>query len=173
MVCNKLEECYAALKNNINISGCVNDKDTCIEFSDTRTNPKCEENGKKYIINNEKNYRVTLYKIDGGVIVVDKTVPSDLTKCDYLFCIQKEEKDIAVLVELKGTDVQKALKQIRATYEMFKSFLNKFDVVNCRVIVTNATPKIYATPAFVSIQRELKRKNGDLLIHERQMNEKI
>ncbi len=56
-------------------------------------------------INDEKLY-VTHYKIDGAVI-------KDGSKCDYL--LMNETRKIAYLIELKGSDLVKAAKQLEAT----------------------------------------------------------
>ena len=115
---------------------------------------KCEENKKKYTIRNISNKSLmTLYKVDDGMIVVDKTVSPQQQKCDFVFCIEKQDMNMAMLVELKGTDISKALKQVDATYELYKSFFDSFSAVHGRIVVTNSTPKIQATPAFVSLQR--------------------
>lgn len=65
---------------------------------------KCEERGKKYVLENTQKNHVVLYKIDGGVVVQDKTVPQGICKCDYLFTINGTEKE-AIVTELKGVDV--------------------------------------------------------------------
>lgn len=173
MICNKLKECYEAVKASSDLKCISTNKKLCVCFSDYRPFAKCEENRKKYIIHNVDKDLVTLYKVDGGMIIVDKTVPLDQSKCDFLFCVEKKQRSIAILIELKGTDVRKALKQVDATYDLYKDFFEGFSDVQCRIIVTNSTPKIYATPAYVSVQRKLKRKNGGIVIQEKELTEEI
>lgn len=173
MICNKLDECYSTLLKEMEIGDCTNkNRDVCIEFSDNRTNAKCEENKKKYTIHNKNKERITLYKIDGGAITVDSNTPVGLTKCDYLFCVNSSES-VAVLVELKGTDVKKALQQIKSTYFLYKEFFAGFDKILCRIIVTNSTPHIKADPVYVTLQKEFKRKCGDVIIATRELTENI
>lgn len=65
------------------------------------------------------------YKMDGGIIAVDKYVPEGTNKCDYLYVINNSES-IAILTELKGVNVSKALKQISDTLFLFKDFSKSF-----------------------------------------------
>lgn len=64
-----------------------------------------------------KNHIIS-YKMDGGIIAVDKYVPEGTNKCDYLYVINNSES-IAILTELKGVNVSKALKQISDTLFLF------------------------------------------------------
>lgn len=57
--------------------------------------------------------------MDGGIISEDKSVPSNTNKCDYLFVIG-DAAPTAVLTELKGVNVPKALIQLKGTLLMYK-----------------------------------------------------
>lgn len=68
MICRKLEECiHGELKSN-SLEKCVNNKINCIESSDRRSAVKCEENKKRYVLENTKKNHVILYKMDGGIM---------------------------------------------------------------------------------------------------------
>lgn len=109
MICRKLEECINGELQCNSLEKCDNkNRMNCIESSDRRSAVKCEENKKRYVLENTKKNHVILYKMDGGIIVEDKFVPLNTSKCDYLFVIG-DAAPTAVLVELKGVNVRKAL----------------------------------------------------------------
>ncbi len=91
----------------------------CIAFLDTRSQAKCEENGKTYILDQSKKiprYEIMKFHIDMGVITEPEA--STVDKCDYVLLIKDPPEGkggTAVLVELKGKDTKHALKQLRAT----------------------------------------------------------
>ncbi|MCM1180619.1 MAG: hypothetical protein NC347_10215 [Clostridium sp.] len=171
MICSKLEMCVISKLDNIDLPKCDNNRDICMESSDRRSLVKCEENGKKYIFENtEKNY-VICYKMDGGIIVEDKTVPNGTSKCDYLYIIDGNEQS-AILVELKGVNVSKALKQISGTLDLYKEFLRSLHVYG-RVIVSSSTPNLKASPEYVNLIRKIRLNySGNIKIIERQFIEK-
>ena len=174
MICNKIDACYSSIVNKIKFSACPNDPNKCVMFSDKRSHAKCEENRKKYIINNENEPKslITLYRVDNGIIVVDNTVPNKTKKCDYLFCINKDNSS-AVMVELKGIDVIKAIQQINETCSLYERFLEKFDKVFARIIVTNSSPCLHATPAYALLQKKISQLGGNIKIAERKLVEEI
>ena len=123
MICRKLEECInGELQSNF-LEKCDNkNRMDCIKSSDRRSVIKCEENKKKYMLENTKRNHVILYKMDGGIIAEDKSVPLNTSKCDYLFVIG-DAAPTAVLTELKGVNVAKALIQLKGTLLLYKNVL--------------------------------------------------
>ncbi len=88
MICRKLEKCINAELQSNSLKNCDNkNRMKCIESSDRRSAVKREENKKKYVLENTKKNHVILYKMDGGIIAEDKSVPLNTSKCDYLFVI--------------------------------------------------------------------------------------
>ena len=69
-------------------------------------------------INAEKEY-VTHYQIDGVVIKSDD-------RCDYLLI--NEDKKIAYLIELKGSDLVKAAKQLETTENVLRQELTGYNL---------------------------------------------
>lgn len=172
MICDQLEMCIDNAKKKIQVTNCKNDSKDCLVASDFRSNIKCEERKKKYVLENTLKNHVMSYRMDGGIIKVDKTVPEGISKCDYLLVINGMNCD-AILVELKGTDVSHALKQIDGTLERFKSILEKFSHVYARAVITSTTPNLKASPAYVNLVKKLKKTyNGNLRIAEVQLKEK-
>lgn len=172
MICEKLEKCLEEQIHKELVSECVNKENECIEVSDCRSNVKCEERGKKYVLENTQKNHVVLYKIDGGVVVQDKTVPQGICKCDYLFTINGKKKE-AIITELKGVDVAHSLKQIDGTLTLFKDFFSKFSHVYGRIIVSSSAPDIKANPNYVNLYKKLQNKyKGNLKVEKIKFSEK-
>lgn len=173
MICKNLKECIDAQLSLVPHGKCGNkNSDVCIEISDKRSAVKCEENGKKYVYENTKKNHVISYKMDGGVIVEDKTVPRNINKCDYLYIINDIELT-AVLTELKGVNVSKSLEQIKGTLLLYKEVFKNVKKVYARAVVTSSTPNLKATPAYVNLEKMLRQTyNGNIKICERQFYEK-
>lgn len=173
MICRKLKECFnGELKSNP-LEKCDNkNRRNCIESSDRRSAVKCEENKKKYVLENTKKNHVILYKMDGGIITEDKSVSLNTSKCDYLFVIG-DTIPTAVLIELKGVNVSKALIQLRGTLLLYKNVFCKFGHVYARAIVTSSTPNLKASPEYVNLDRMIRKDyKGNIKIVEKQFNEK-
>lgn len=172
MICKKLEACLDGEMSGKSLKQCDNIRNECIVSSDNRSQVKCEEKKKKYIFENTRRRHVVSYKMDGGVIVTDKNVPENTSKCDYLFAVGDEEKT-AILTELKGTDVPKSLEQIKGTLMLYQDFFSKFEHVYGRIVVSSSTPNLKATASYVNLERMLRKKyEGNIKIFERQKREK-
>lgn len=175
MKCKDLKECIDR-ETTVNINqerGCVR-HDACIQSSDTRAKVACREKGKKYTLDNTLKKFVVSYKMDGGVITVDRTVPDKTGKCDYLYILydEKQRRD-AILTELKGTDVSKALKQIKGTLELFPDVFKACAHVYGRAVVTSSRPNLMARPKYVNLAKRLEKNyHGNLKIREREFVEK-
>lgn len=173
MICSRLPLCAKAQFEEKGISECMNNNSArCIESSDRRSKVKCEERKKKYILENTKRNLVISYKMDGGIIVLDRTVPDGTCKCDYLFLINGSQ-NTAVLVELKGVDVSHALKQIHGTLINFRDFFRTFHHTYGRIIVTSSVPNLKASPDYVNLVRMIRQSfNGNIKIVEKGFSEK-
>lgn len=165
MKCERLKECCDAhLRDDSPFTCDYSSK--CIAFNDNRPEITCIEKKKAYSLQNTCRSRAVLYHMDGGVI-------SDLTlkKCDYLISIAKTRGIIAILVELKGTDIWHAIEQINATLDAYKDFF-----VNCKCvygrIVPAQGPKIMADPKVMRLIKRLNKLNGNLKIYSKRMSEK-
>lgn len=171
MICDKLSDCINYEKNNINaINVKCNKTNNCILVADKRSNIKCEENRKVYNLENPQRKLVILYKMDGGVIEVDASVPDNICKCDYLYITECNK---AILVELKGKNVKHALEQIEGTMTVYKDILKNCNEIYARVIVSSAIPRLNVTPQYTRLLCMLKKLNGNLKVKENKMSEKI
>ncbi len=173
MICRKLQECIIEELQSNSLEECDNkNRMNCIESSDRRSAVKCAENRKRYVFENTKKNHVILYKMDGGIIAEDKSVPLNTSKCDYLFVIA-DATPTAILTELKGVDVSKALVQLKGALLLYKNVFRKFGHVYARAIVTSSTPNLKASPEYVNLERMIRRDyKGNIKIAERQLNEK-
>ena len=114
MICTKLVECVKNELTNQHIASCTNPNAQCIEVSDRRSYVKCEERKKRYVLENKQKSHVILYKVDGGVVLQDKTVPQGMCRCDYLFVIHGEMAE-AIFTELKGGENAGLVLYLRST----------------------------------------------------------
>lgn len=174
MICNNLAECIDHSNTPGNAPACPNKNRTaCIESADQRSQVKCEENNKKYILLNTLRRYVSSYKMDGGIIVENNQVPTGTNKCDYLYIIYAGSSHEAILIELKGTDLSKALKQLQNTLKLFPNVFRTCSHVHGRIIVTSALPNLRARPEYVNLVKILEKNyHGTLKIAEKHFNEK-
>lgn len=175
MICNYLQQCINNESQQNTTHACPNNNHaSCIESADRRREVKCEENHKKYILVNTLNRYVISYKMDGGIIVVDRTVPNGTNKCDYLYTVFTESNTRdAVLIELKGKDIPKALDQIKSTLQLFPDVFRTCTHVYGRIVVTSSFPNLKSRPEYVNLSRTLAGIfHGNLKIYERQYTEK-
>lgn len=78
----------------------------CQKFADNRKIINVEENARKFVGTNNAQKSFALYQVDGCIMV-------DGQRCDFLLLNCSEL--IAYLIELKGSDLIHAIRQIIAT----------------------------------------------------------
>lgn len=171
MICDRLKECVEKQSAGEYLKKCGNIESECIKSNDCRSKVVCTEKSKKYSLDNTQKNMVISYEVDGGMIRLDKTVPPETVKCDYLYVICREETE-AILIELKGTDIVHSLKQIEGTLSHFKSFFDLMSHVYGRAVVVSSTPNLLANPHYVKLKNKLKNYGGNLKIRERLFAEK-
>ena len=91
----------------------------------------CLENGKKFTLNNATTFLKV--QIDGDVLPLNDKA----TRCDFLLFKEENSKRlIEIFVELKGTDVPKALEQLEGSIQMFGKSSNQYAMA----VVTKMIP---------------------------------
>lgn len=166
MICRETQTCFFELLKSSNAVRCKQ-KSLCLDFCDTRSEATCKEKGKVYkLLNKDRLYKILSLHVDGGVIVTDKETPQNVAKCDYLYLIDIDPKPIAILIELKGTDIKRAIEQIKNTLILFNDVFDKCNKVYGRIVFSGGTPNIQNIPAFMSLQRNLKCRKGSLIASE-------
>lgn len=151
----------------------------CIEFLDRRSQIKCEEKGKTYILDQSKiypRYEVIKFFIDKGVITDPEA--STIDKCDNVVLIKdagvsEGRGGTAILVELKGVDTKHALEQLSATLnqQQLQSLWDNQRRVFGRVVCRSTPPRIRNTEEYMSVKEAFYKRNGNIKIVEEKMAE--
>ena len=121
----------------------------------------------KYVCKNNKRKKVTIYKIDGGIIK-SQTV----NKCD--FALYNNNDDVIYFVELKGSDYDQAIEQIGSTIsDLIISNNIKINIINARIVLTKVrTPEINTTKE-MKLRLLLNRYKGTLIKKTNLMTDQI
>lgn len=91
---------------------------------------------------------VTHYRIDGIIIKMG-------SKCDYL--LMNEEKRVAYLIELKGSDLVKAAEQLEATEKVLKQELSSYNL-QYRIVANKCKTQAIYSSAYRKYQIRWKGK---------------
>ncbi|MBP3194303.1 MAG: hypothetical protein J6M05_01355 [Cardiobacteriaceae bacterium] len=119
------------------------------------------------IISCKENKRVLFFNCNSRVFckihLDDKTnnqILNNIPRCDYII-VSKDLEDIALFIELKGSNTNHALEQIEQSINTFGKCINKkYAAIVCS--------KIY--PKFNSrTQQFIKKNNTQLFIKEKQL----
>ena len=130
--------------------------DPCLPL-DERENLSLKEEQTIYKLRFGIRRNCVAYHIDGYII-------EDGYKCDYLI-LSKQSSDKesnawqAIFVELKGTDVEHALKQLDATLSNRVFHHKSIDERHAR-IVAKSFPSSKSNPKFELAKREFKKKHN-------------
>jgi hypothetical protein len=131
-------------------------EDRYIISHDARKKVTLKEKGEKskYILRNDSEKDLVIYRIDGGIITSKET-----KKCDYGIYT---EQDVLFLIELKGSDYNHALDQIISTIDiLLKKPSVKVKQLNVRVILSKCRiPNILVTQE-KKLNNLLKTKYGN------------
>lgn len=119
-----------------------------------------------YILDNDLNHEIVVYRIDNGIISI-----TNGNKCDY--GIYTENKNL-ILIELKGGAVNDAVTQMNSTITQLITIKSiECNAVHGRVITSRTPcPNIMHSYTF-NLKKRLKELNGSLRIQTRQLKEKI
>lgn len=90
------------------------------------------ENRCKHIGINKARDDVRQYQIDGGVLPKGE----DPERCDYLLLNDSNQR--AYFIELKGSDISKAISQIETSVKMIKASIPKYSIYK-RIIYHSGT----------------------------------
>lgn len=115
-----------------------------VSKSRCETNQKivvCEENKVKHVTKNPNGqYKIYKYKIDGDIV---SSSDSEL-RCDYIVEVDRDVKKDAFLIELKGSDVEHAIEQIKSTISRYRSKLTSY-IIRPRIIYRSNVHQIRVT----------------------------
>lgn len=122
-----------------------------------RSNLSLKEQRTLYRLEFNKRRTCASFHIDGDII-------RDGQKCDFLVLAKQEEKTVnnywkAIFVELKGTDVEHALKQLDATMSNSKFQHTSVNELHAR-IVAKSFPASKSNPKFEQAKRDFKIRHA-------------
>lgn len=121
------------------------------------------ENNCKHIAHNNCGHYVRQFKIDGKVISKTDTTTE---RCDYLL-VNDTRKD-AYYIELKGSDLIKAIQQVEKSIMMFRASLPDYKVF-MRIIYHSGTHQMQNSDVLNWKKKHIK----DAVIKERKYEEAI
>ena len=114
-----------------------------------------KEKGKEFRIENISSDDICKLQIDDCFIKSKEEI-----KCDYLFYFCKTEE--IFLVELKGTDIEHALKQVIATFKKINNYLKFSSKKYTGFIVSSSVPKA-TEQRFRKAQENILKQEGLLI----------
>ncbi len=135
-------------------------------FSICQTNQKTvvsKENGNSHILHNHAGYSVFQYRVDGGIV---KDAAGE--RCDFIVEVQKPSDRLAYIVELKGSDLNKALSQIKTTINGFREKLKGYQILP-RVVVHKTTTHDIQGKQY----RDFKKMYPRLVVKNKKLEENI
>lgn len=128
------------------------------------------ENGKTYTVNVKNDAKSIVYQIDNYIITNGE-------RCDKFIGVIKENKGIAILVELKGKDVAHAIAQLETTINnvIFKPFPDPDDKARARIVTSTCGPSSASKIIYEKAKIRFKQKyNLNLaILHSKQKDNDI
>lgn len=128
-------------------SACINSEtnNPCIVIRDKK--------GKsKYCIHNPNSKQIIIYIVDGCIDLTGK-------RCDYLILVKSDLK--AILLELKGSHLLKAIKQISQTLEFLLCHLDGYHISG-RIVLTKVHSPNLQTVDYIRLKKRFRKLGGDL-----------
>ena len=119
----------------------------CISLKDRKTKTKAKRLCAQYIAHNTQKQAVRVYHVDGEIVKDAVTL-----RCDFIL-LNDDQKD-AYFIELKGSKLLHAIKQIESTQDMAKDSLPGYQFYE-RIAYSGQTHHVMT---FSEIQRRRKRK---------------
>lgn len=146
----------------------------CEEFCDNRTKIvlKDKKGKSQFLVNNPNRYNVCYLLIDGCLIESQEEEKTDFL---LLKCPKKEEDEtsIAYFVELKGSNLVKAVRQINNSLNILLPKLEECSIINGRIVTTRVDKIDLGHTDYKALMKRLKKLNGTLEQKSIQMEENI
>lgn len=122
----------------------------------------CSENQNKHVLNNPALLSIYKYKVDGDILT-----HGDGKKCDYIVEVETQNKPTAYVIELKGSDLEEAIRQIETTINRFT--LARTHRILPRIIIHKARTHQVQGSAY----RNLRRKYPQTVLKEKLYEETV
>ena len=114
---------------------------------------------------NQSSDHLAKYIVDGGLIT------DNGAKCDYL--LLNCEKKQSYFIELKGSDIIRALEQIDRSIDLLKNDLSDFSFF-ARIVVTRInTTNLEKNSKFLRLEKKVKSLKGNLKKQSRLLEETV
>jgi hypothetical protein len=146
MACKPYENCFEFTGQKIKIVTCTDAKSST-----------------KYIYQNDSQDILSKYKVDGCLI------DDEDSKCDFL--LLNCSKGISYFVELKGSDLIKAVEQIDHSINILHKDFKEYSV-EARIVLTRVNTTDLKSSKLIRLESRLKKLNGKLIKQTRQLTEK-
>lgn len=145
MPCNPYENCFEFIKQKNKIVTCSDKKSST-----------------KYIYENNSLDELSKYFVD-GCLVADEG-----SKCDFL--LLNCSKKISYFIEMKGSDLIKAVEQIDRSIDLLHKDFNKYSV-HARIVLTRVNTTDLKNTKLIKLESKLKKLNGKLIKHSGQLTD--
>lgn len=146
MTCKPYPNCFEFAEQKYKIVTCVDNKSST-----------------KYIYDNDSLDELSKYHVDGCLI------NDDGSKCDFL--LLNCTKEISYFIELKGSDLPKAIDQIDRSIDVLHKDFNSFSV-EARIVLTRVNTIDLKMSKLIRLERKLKKLNGTLIKQTRLLTER-
>lgn len=140
--------------------------ENCFEFTEQKNKiVTCTDakSSTKYVYQNDSLDILSKYKVDGCLI------DDEDSKCDFL--LLNCTKEISYFVELKGSDLIKAVEQIDRSINVLHKDFKEYSV-EARIVLTRVNTTDLKSTKLVRLESRLKKLNGKLIKQTRQLTEK-
>ena len=126
----------------------------------------CSDSGStsapKYLCKNTSKDYLSKYRVDGGLI-------NDAgAKCDFLILNCNKHKSF--FIELKVSDIIRAIEQIDRSIDLLKDNLDDFSVF-ARIVLTRVNTIELKDIKYLKLEKKVKQLNGDIIQQTRRMEE--
>lgn len=138
-------------------------------FSDCRATIVLEDKkggNISYMGNNKCGLPLVAYRVDGGLISDEH-----VSKCD--FALYTKSSRSLRLIELKGSDLDKACEQISSSMGILLSGETQVSKLYGRIVLTKVRPVDHKSTKVKKLKELLAKNGGNLLYKSREMVETI
>lgn len=142
----------------------------CVQFKDRRKIVSVQEKGKNFKLINNLNPAalIACIRIDGCVFESG----GDGIRCDYLFEVDILENNKKVyFIELKGTDLIKAIRQVYSTLLALKNLYSGC-IYEARIVM-GSVPNISNRREYIQLHGFVKGTGGTIVIRNRKYEESL
>ena len=136
------------------------------EYGKVVSRPTAEEGRRSFSLDNESKLVIKKWAIDK--VVFENRIEE---RCDYLVLVERVSSNIYYWIELKGSDVVKACRQILKTVELVT--VNENAVQEARIITSKTPVPALRDINYLKLEKQMLKLGGRLKVYTNQGSEKI